>query len=182
MFKDISAKAGVKVPQCAFAWVDLKRGKHFFWEHLSNCLSWFVNRIGSQEDTWVSDPERNSQKLKKTSRKNRDSDFHDSNSFFKILLLLLEGLKMEVLIWSCTSWEILQEERHCRGEFLKAGQRGIWRWPQQQFGDCCYPRKLVTRGGVLHDLSTEQCYTLLHWPHTRCFSNCCCNDRQMLTT
>lgn len=83
----------------------------------------------------------------------------------------------------------------------RTGRRGIW-WPRHQFEDCCYPRKLVTRGGVLHDLSTAVRYTFLHWLQdisatafctflhwlqhsavvlhllslaTRCFRNCYCN-------
>ena len=59
----------------------------------------------------------------------------------------------------------------------RTGRRGIW-WPRHQFEHCCYPRKLVTRGGVLHDISTA-CYTVCYtmsvsytiW-YTACYTVC----------
>ena len=108
MFKDISAKAGVKVPQCAFAWVDLKRGKHFFWEHLSNCLRWFVHRIGHKKT-------HEYQILKETPRSSRKPAGKTGIQIFMTTTVFSR--------FCCCCWQVLkwkysfgpaQVERSCR--------------------------------------------------------------------
>ena len=142
------------------------------------CLRSFVNSIGTQEYTWVSNYDRNIFRTCRDSLKTccRDLKFLRPSQLFYILLLLPKQYWW-VLKWkSCSSWKLLQEESDYPGREFLNGTKGnltatvvVWRLLLPTKAHHQGRRATRSFDAVLHSVLHNVLHSVQHGvPHDDC--------------